>query len=158
MIALVLSSNTLNLGVTCSLMCRKLSPIAQSVALPTLARSPARPIFFPGINDRHCDRIDSSLTTLHCFDSGYVGKQPVAWKEYCAEYWLTLSQTSPGFYGSAVHIFWKQRQKRRNRSKWAISPFSTVFSTCLRSFLPFSTELKLSSANCFNLDESKICR
>ena len=20
--------------------------------------------------------------------NGYVGKQPVAWKEYCAEYWL----------------------------------------------------------------------
>ena len=22
------------------------------------------------------------------FDNGYVGKQPVAWEEYCAEYWL----------------------------------------------------------------------
>ena len=23
-----------------------------------------------------------------CFENGYVGKQPVAWKEYCGEYWL----------------------------------------------------------------------
>ena len=25
---------------------------------------------------------------VHCFDNGHVGKQPVAWKEHCAEYWL----------------------------------------------------------------------
>ena len=25
---------------------------------------------------------------------GYVGKQPVAWKEYCAEYWLRELQES----------------------------------------------------------------
>ena len=24
---------------------------------------------------------------VHCFDNGYVGKQPAAWKEHCAEYW-----------------------------------------------------------------------
>ena len=29
-----------------------------------------------------------------CFDDGYVGKQPVAWKEYCAEYWLKGPQES----------------------------------------------------------------
>ena len=29
-----------------------------------------------------------------CFDNGYVGKQPVAWREYCAEYWLTAIQES----------------------------------------------------------------
>ena len=28
------------------------------------------------------------LTTVGCFDNGSVGKQPVAWKEYCVEYWL----------------------------------------------------------------------
>ena len=36
--------------------------------------------------------------------------------------------------------------------------FSTVFSTCLDNFLPFSSNLKLSSANSFSLEESKICR
>ena len=29
-----------------------------------------------------------------CFDNGYEGKQPVAWKEYCAEYWLKELQES----------------------------------------------------------------
>ena len=43
---------------------------------------PAQPIFFPRIDDSHSDRIHSSLTTFHRF--GYVGKQPVALKEYCA--------------------------------------------------------------------------
>ena len=36
----------------------------------------------------YSDRIHSSLTAVRCFDNGYVGKYPVAWKEYCAEYWL----------------------------------------------------------------------
>ena len=40
----------------------------------------------------------------------------------------------------------------------AISPFPTVFSTCLDNFLSFSSNLKLSSANSFSLEESKICR
>ena len=39
--------------------------------------------------DSHCNRINFSLTTVCCFDNGYVGKHPVAWKEYCMEYWLT---------------------------------------------------------------------
>ena len=38
----------------------------------------------------------------------------------------------------------------------AISPLPTVFSTCLDNFLLFSSNLKLSSANCFNLDLCKI--
>ena len=45
------------------------------------------PIFFPRIDDSHCDRIHSSLTAVCCYDNGYVGKQPVAQKEYFAEYW-----------------------------------------------------------------------
>ena len=42
----------------------------------------------------HCERILSSLTAVHCFDNGYVRKQPVAWKEYCAKYWLKDLQES----------------------------------------------------------------
>ena len=45
-------------------------------------------MFFPRIDDSHCDRIHSSLIAVRCFDNGYVGKQPVACKEYCVEYWL----------------------------------------------------------------------
>ena len=40
------------------------------------------------------DRINSFLTGVYCFDDGYVGKQPVAWKVYCAEYWLKNIQES----------------------------------------------------------------
>ena len=47
--------------------------------------------------------------------------------------------------------------KRRNCSLQAISPFPTVLSTRLENFLPFSTNLKLSSANFTCLEESKIC-
>ena len=39
-----------------------------------------------------------------------------------------------------------------------ISPFPIVFSTRLDNFQPFSSNLKLSSANSFSLEESKICR
>ena len=45
-----------------------------------------RPMFFPRIDYGHCDRVHSSLTAAHCFGNGYLGKQAVAWKEYCAEY------------------------------------------------------------------------
>ena len=31
------------------------------------------------------------LTTVHCLDNGYMGEQPVAWKEFLVEYCLTLS-------------------------------------------------------------------
>ena len=40
------------------------------------------------IDESHCDRIHSSLTADCRFDNGYVGKEPVAWKEYCVEYLL----------------------------------------------------------------------
>ena len=70
----------------------------------------------------------------------------------------TLSQTSLGFYVSAVQVFRKHCRKRRNCSQRAISPFHTLFSTLLENFTPFSSNLKLSSANSFSLEESKICR
>ena len=46
----------------------------------------ALPIFFLRIDDGHCDRVHSSLTAVHCFYNGNGGKQPVAGKEYFAEY------------------------------------------------------------------------
>ena len=75
------------------------SPIAQPVALRTREQdvadsNPARLIFFSKIDDSHCDSIHSCLTAVRCFDNDYVGKQPVAWKEYCAEYWLKELQES----------------------------------------------------------------
>ena len=48
----------------------------------------AQSIFFPRIDDYHCDTIRSSRTAVHCFENGYVGKQPVALEKYSVEYWL----------------------------------------------------------------------
>ena len=36
----------------------------------------------------------ADLRTGGCFDNGYVGKQPVVLKEYCADYWLKELQES----------------------------------------------------------------
>ena len=41
-----------------------------------------------------CDRIHCSLTTVRYFENGDEGKQPVALKEHCAEYWLKELQES----------------------------------------------------------------
>ena len=93
--------------------------------------------------------------------STYLSLWRIKKKLLCPYLWgffLTLSQTSPGFYVSAVQVFWKHCGKRRNCSWWAISPFPTVFSTVWMNFLPFSSILELSSANSSNLEESKICR
>ena len=51
----------------------------------------------------------------------------------------------------------KNTGKRRNCSYQAVSPLTTVFSICMENFLPFSSNLKLLSANSFSLEESIIC-
>ena len=62
------------------LICRAPHSSVVAGSIPVLA------YFFPRIDYTHCDRIRSALTAVHCFDNGYLRKQPVAWKEYCAEY------------------------------------------------------------------------
>ena len=69
---------------------------------------------------------------------------------------LTLSQTSPDFSVSAVYFFWKHCGKRKNCALRAISPFPLVLSFLLENFPPFSSNLQLSLANSFSLEESKI--
>ena len=65
---------------------------------------------------------------------------------FCKE--LTLSQTSPGFDASAVQAFWKHCGKGEiNRHKQFL--LFPVFSTLFENFLPFSSNLKLSSAKSF---------
>ena len=68
------------------------SPIVQSAAYRTWDKEVAGWIpglgqySSPRIDDRHRERIHSSLTAVRCFDNGYMGRHPMAWKEYCAEY------------------------------------------------------------------------
>ena len=70
---------------------------------------------------------------------------------------LTLSQTSPRFYLFTEQLFQKHCEKRRNCLWRAISPFPTVLSTRLETFLPFSSNLKLLSANSLHSEKPKIC-
>ena len=66
--------------------------------------------------------------------------------------WLTHSHTITPFDAPGKQAFWKHCGKRRYCSWRAISAFPTVFSTHLDNFLPFSSNLKLSSANSFSLE------
>ena len=70
---------------------------------------------------------------------------------------LTLSQTSPGFYLSVVKSFENTEGKGEiaRNEQFLLFP---VFSTHLENFLPFLSNLKLSSANPLSLEESKIGR
>ena len=68
-----------------------------------------------------------------------------------------LATSNAGFYVSAVQVFWKHCGKMRNCSQRVIPPFPTLISTCLETFPPFSSNLKLSSAKSFNLEECTIC-
>ena len=75
------------------------SPMPQSVVLRTCelevdSSIPAWQKFFLKVDDNHCKWIHSSLTVVCCFNNGYVGKQQVVWKEYCAAYWLKKLQKS----------------------------------------------------------------
>ena len=54
----------------------------------------------------------------------------------------------------SLKTLWKKEKLLITR----ISHFYTVVSILLENFLPFSSHLKLSSANSCNLEESKICR
>ena len=64
---------------------------------------------------------------------------------------LFLSQTSPGFYMSAVASLLKTLLEKVELLVTSNSSFTTVFSTCLKNILPFSSSLKLSSANFISL-------
>ena len=107
------------------------------------------------------EKYNKIFPNLPCKTSTLISN--VTWMNFYQITWrnfdpITLSQTSPGFYVSTVQIFWKHWGKRRNCSYRAISPFPSVFSTCLENLLPSSAKLKLLSANSFSLEESKICR
>ena len=68
-----------------------------------------------------------------------------------------LSQTNPGFYVSAVQDFWKHCGKGEIARNEQFLLFRQCFLPICMDFLPFSSNLKLSSANSFSLEESKIC-
>ena len=77
------------------------SPIAQSVALWTLVFRTGGRWFDPRLGQYPFQGLKIVIATRFISLSplpivGYVGKQPVAWKEYCAEYWLKELKESIG--------------------------------------------------------------
>ena len=71
---------------------------------------------------------------------------------------LTLSQISPCFYESAGQVLENTVGKGEIARKEQFLLFPTVFFTLFENFLPFSSNLKLSSAKTLNLEQLKICR
>ena len=66
---------------------------------------------------------------------------------------LTLSKQALVF----MCLQYKYFENTMGKGEIAISPFPKVFSTQLESLLLFLSNLKLSSANSFSLEEPKIC-
>ena len=64
----------------------------------------------------------------------------------------------PWFLRVCSTSLWKTLWEKEKLLVTSNFSFSHSVSTCLKNFLPFSTKLKLTSANSFNLDEPKICR
>ena len=62
--------------------------------------------------------------------------------------------SKPRFYPVLSTSLLKTLGEKEKLLEQAISSFPTVFSTDLENFLPFSSNLKLSSANSFSLEES----
>ena len=107
-----------------------LSPNSLVVSIPDLRKGgywfdpPARLIFFPWIDDSHCDRIHSCPTTMLCFSEDYVGNQQVAWKEYCAEYWLKELQESKDSC-TGCHDITEITMKTALNANQSINPWSS---------------------------------
>ena len=109
------------------------------------SKTPTRPIFFRRIDERHCDRIHSYLTAVRSFDNGYVVKQPVAWKEYCAEYFLKdLQENMDRCTGrrDVTEILLKTALNTRQSINQSINQ-----STFLKQFLLFESLLISTSEN-----------
>ena len=91
------------------------------------------------------------------FEYGYIGKQPVAWKEYCVVYWLKELQESMDRCTGCSDMTEILLKTAFNTMQSINSPFP--------SFLPLeSSQLflsymcsKLSSKKTVTFDQSKIC-
>ena len=75
---------------------------------------------------------NSSLTAVHCFDNGYVEKQPGAWKEYSAEYWFPeLQESMDRFTGH--HDITEILLKKALNTIQSIKPKQSLVFTTLRN-------------------------
>ena len=86
---------------------------------------------------------EPELSQANVFNKGWS-----KFLSYCKG--LTLSQTSPGFYVSAVKFFENTVAKGEIARYEQFLLFPLFFLLILKNFLPFSSNLKLSSANYFS--------
>ena len=97
------------------------------------------------------------MSTVIQLSNGESSQIHVSWTIF--NQYLTLSQTSPGFFTCLQYKPFDNTVGKGGIARNEQFPlFSTVSSTRLESFLPFSSNLKLSSANTFSLEASKNCR
>ena len=126
-------------------------PFGESGGFMFRTRDQTTTLMFVGFYNKETLKAESSLEF-----SLYKSQLQVTLSSNTCKLMLILSQTSPGFYMSAEQVFLKHCGKRGNCLLQAISPFPTVVSTHLKNVLPFSSKLKLSSANSFCLEVSEI--
>ena len=69
---------------------------------------------------------------------------------------LTYYHIMPNFDALKIYSCGKHCEKRRNCLEQAISSFLTMFSTLYGTYFSFQVHFGMSSAICFNLDQSKI--
>ena len=69
---------------------------------------------------------------------------------------LTHYHTMLHFDALKIYCCGKHSEKKRNCLEQAISPFLTMFSTLHGTYFSFEMHFKMSSATCFNLDQSEI--
>ena len=95
----------------------------------------------------------------------HCGKRRKCWSQGLSPFSIifsTLSMTNsiiPTIFNPLLFtcLQYKTIENNVGKEEIAISPLSTVFSTHLENFLPFSSNSKLSYADTFSLDESEIC-
>ena len=62
---------------------------------PLVGSPPAQPISFPRTDDRHRDKIHSSLTSVYCFDDAIMWDASAWGRTFCA----VLVKRTPGKHG-----------------------------------------------------------
>ena len=72
-------------------------------------------------------------------------------------YFINPFPNKPWFLCVCIKSILKTLQEKEKLLETSNFSLSTVFSTHLKNFLPFSSKLKLSSATSYSLEESKIC-
>ena len=106
-----------------------------------------------------------TVTRINLFYFSFFASMAI-WMTRCCFLWLkTVTYTIWAYYPKKDLVFTglqhKSFEDTVGKGEIACNKqflHFAVFSMCLKNFLPFSSNLKLSLENSFSLEESKICR